>query len=253
MLKKRIIPILLYHKRRLVKSIKFRNFRDVGDPVKTAKVFSDQDADELILLNIERCNNIDSNFFDVVRKISNNCFVPLTIGGGIRELKDVKKLFESGADKVVVNSTSFSKKELLQSISDLYGNQSLVVGVDTISDKQNNTWTLNSFCGQREEYVDLDDHLNSVMQYGVGEIFIQSITNDGEMSGFDLQLIRKVKSLISVPLIVGGGSGNFQHLKKAFDSGADAVACGSLFNFGDNNPLRAKAFLKNYDIPLKKI
>jgi imidazole glycerol-phosphate synthase subunit HisF len=248
MLKKRIIPVELLHHGRLVKTVKFGKFRDVGDPIKSSQVYSDQDADELVLLNITQ--NIKETAEYLV-EITKKCFMPIAAGGGVKTIEDAETLFKSGADKVIVNSAAYSNHPLLTDIIGRWGSQSLIVSVDysQIVDK----YLVKSDCGKKIEKVDLIQHIKSVSDIGAGEIMINSIDNDGVMKGYDLILIKKILSICNTPLIICGGAGSFDDLKDVFELGVSAAACGSLFNFGDNNPLRAKAFLKNYNIPLKNI
>lgn len=253
MLKKRIIPVELFDSGRLYKSRCFRDNRDVGDPIKSSKVYSDQDADELIFLNICRDRRNIDLIEPVVVELATNCFVPLSVGGGINTVDDATRLFMSGADKVIINSLSFREKTSVEKIANRHGSQAVVICIDAKKHSSGDGYALFSDCGRKFEEDDLTDHIASVIDAGAGEIMIQSITRDGMMQGYDLNLIEQVVSLSTVPVIVAGGAGDFMDLKDAFDYGADAVACGSLFNFGDNNPLRAKSFLKNYEIPLKKI
>ena len=251
MLKRRIIPIELLDGGRLVKTVGFSAPRDVGDPVKSSQVYSDQDADELVLLNVAREHRDVQGLVDVVARIARECFVPLTVGGGIRSLDDAARLFVAGADKVLVNSEAYTRPGLITEIGDRYGQQAVVVGVDARSETTG--FVLFSDCGRRQESASLSEHVSTIVAAGAGEIMIQSIDRDGTMVGYDCNLLRAVITLSPVPIIVAGGAGDFMHLKQVFDFGTDAAACGSLFNFGDNNPLRAKAFLKNYNIPLKRI
>jgi len=251
MLKRRIIPIELLNDGRLVKTVSFTAPRDVGDPVKSSKVYSDQDADELVLLNISRTERDVKALVQVVERIAQECFVPLTVGGGIRCLDDAAQLFAAGADKILLNSITYVEPGLIAEIGARYGQQAVVVGVDARTEEYG--FVLYSDCGRKREAASLPQHLEAVIAAGAAEIIVQSMDKDGTMSGYDLTLIQSVIAISPVPVIAAGGAGDFIHLKQAFDVGADAAACGSLFNFGDNNPLRAKAFLKNYSIPLKRI
>jgi imidazole glycerol-phosphate synthase subunit HisF len=251
MLKRRIIPIELYDQGRLRKTTTFESPRDVGDPVKSSQVYSDQDADELLFLNMTRAYRSVGQIISVIEKIARSCFVPLTVGGGIRTLLDAASLFAAGADKVVLNSVAYCEYGLIRDIAKVHGSQAIVVAIDVrITDE--GEYALYSDCGARRESISLEAHIRKVTQSGAGEILIQSIDRDGTMGGYDLELVREVVLNSSVPIIAAGGAGHFLHLKQVFDCGVDAAACGSLFNFGDNNPLRAKAFLKNYAIPLKR-
>ncbi len=252
MLKRRIIPIELLHQGRLVKTVAFGEFRDVGDPLKSSHVYSDQDADELILLNIYRERRDACETAHYLRDITAKCFMPIAAGGGIRCLEDAALLFEAGADKVVVNTAAYSDPALLSGIVSRWGGQALVVSVD-VSCVAEGKYVAKSECGRKKEAVDVVEHVCSMIGIGAGEILINSIDNDGSMNGYDLALIGLLRPVCTTPLIVCGGAGHYLHLKDAFELGVDAVACGSLFNFGDNSPLRAKSFLKNYNVPLKKI
>jgi cyclase len=189
---------------------------------------------------------------DVIREISRNCFVPLSVGGGIASASAAAALFDAGADKVIVNSAVYRQPELITEIARIHGKQAVIVGID-VRRISSHGFELYSDCGCQLESIGLIEHIGGMTVAGAGEIMIQSIDQDGRMTGYDLDLLETVVKNTSTPIIAAGGAGDFLHLKQAFDAGVDAAACGSLFNFGDNNPLRAKAYLKNYDIPLKKI
>lgn len=251
MLKRRIIPIELLSGGRLIKTRVFSDSRDVGDPVKSSKVYSDQDADELVLLNVDRGNRTVSDLAAILSRIAEHCFVPLTAGGGISCTDDAASLFSAGADKVVLNSIAYRNPSVVTDISSRYGQQAVVASVDVRH--ENGNYTLYSDCGRCRETSGLEEHITSVIAAGAGEILVQSIDHDGKMTGYDLELMRRVLAVSSVPVIAAAGAGNFSHLKDVLELGVAAAACGSLFNFGDNNPLRAKAFLKNYSIPLKRV
>lgn len=251
MLKRRIIPIELLWGGRLVKTCAFESPRDVGDPVTSSKVYSDQDADELVLLQIDRDDRHPEQLVDMVRRIAKQCFVPFTVGGGVTQIEDAALLFEAGADKVLVNSVAYRHPQVISAIAERYGRQAVVVGIDVLT--EGGDYSLYSDRGRKREAVALEAHIAAVVAAGAGELFVQSIEREGVMNGYDLVLLTRAVACSTVPVIAAGGAGHFLHLKDAFDVGVDAVACGSLFNFGDNNPLRAKSFLKNLGIPLKKI
>lgn len=252
MLKRRIIPVQLLAGGRLVKPVQFGAWRDVGDPVKSSRVYNDQDADELVFLNVDRGERSIEPLLDVLRKVSEVCFMPLSVGGGIRSLDDARRLILSGADKVVVNSIAYAKSAVLTEIAGAFGAQAVICSVDVR--REAGSWRCFSGCGGEREGVSLLDHLRSVVEAGAGEILVTSIDREGTMVGYDVELLRQVSGAVSVPVIGHGGAGTYEHLKTAFlESGVDALACGSLFNFGDNNPLRAKAHLANAGIPLKVV
>ncbi len=253
MLKKRIIPIQLLLDNRLVKTVAFDSYRDVGDPVQSSKVYNAQDADELVFLNINRGNRSIEPMMTLLERVSEVCFMPLSLGGGIRSLEDADLLIKHGADKVVVNSACYRDDRLVSRIAEKFGSQAAIVSVDVrrMADGQ---YQLFSDCGRQAESRSLAEHLHAVVAQGAGEIFVNSIDRDGTMKGHDLDLIRETMRYAAIPVIACGGAGDYTHMKDAFlTTGVSALACGSLFNFGDNQPIRAKAFLSNYDIPFKVI
>ena len=239
---------------RLVKTIQFDQYRDVGNPVSSSKIYNDSDADELVFLNINRDERSIEPMLSLIEKVSEVCFMPLAIGGGIQNLDDATKLINNGADKVVINSEVYRDRALVKRIADTFGNQSVVVSIDVRKDPVTGSYQLFSNCGRQREEIELEEHVISFVEHGAGEIFINSIDLDGTMQGYDTNLIQRVTKCSKVPVIGCGGAGTFNHMKDAFlKTKTSAVACGSLFNFGDNNPIRAKAFLSNYDIPFKVI
>ncbi len=252
MLKKRIIPVQLLLKNRLVKTKSFDKFIDVGNPIRSSKIYNDSDADELIFLNINKNDRSITPLLKVLEEVSKVCFMPLALGGGIKNLEDIKILFRSGADKIIINSSIYENYGLINKASDLYGKQSIVISIDAKKDTDSKKYILFSECGKKKENISLQDHLKKCENSGAGEIFINSIDNDGLMKGYDINLIQQVVESCNIPIIACGGAGNFNHMKDAFEkTNISALACGSLFNFGDNNPIRAKSFLQNYNLNFK--
>ncbi len=253
MLKKRIIPVQLLLNNRLVKTKKFDSFLDVGNPVKSSKIYNDSDADELVFLNIERENRTINPLLNILQEVSKVCFMPLALGGGISKIDDIKTLFRNGADKVIINSLVYNNYDFLKEASQIFGKQSIVVSIDVKkSEDESSKYNLYSNCGKTKEEISLKEHLKFCESSGAGEIFINSIDQDGMMRGYDVNLIDNVVKNCSLPIIACGGAGNFNHMKEAFKkTNISALACGSLFNFGDNNPIRAKSFLKNYNLNFK--
>jgi cyclase len=250
-LKKRIIPVQLLLNNRLVKTKNFEDYRDVGNPVKSSKIYNDSDADELVFLNIERDHKSIDPLLKVLEQVSKVCFMPLALGGGVKSIKDIETLFRNGADKVIINSEVYSNYDLLNQASLLFGKQSIIVSID-VKKNNNNNYSLYSNCGKNLQKISLSDHLRICESKGAGEIFLNSIDNDGMMNGYDINLINVVKTSCNLPVIACGGAGNFNHMREAFEkTGISALACGSIFNFGDNNPIRAKSFLQNYNLDFK--
>ena len=254
MLKKRIIPVQLLLDGRLVKTKQFGAYRDVGDPVASSRVYNAQNADELVFLNINRSARGIDPLLTLLERVSEVTFMPLSLGGGVTSYDSAARLIRSGADKVVLNSAAYSDPQLITSIADAFGSQAVIVSIDARLDSNYAEYTVYSDCGRKAEAVTLDAHLEKVVAAGAGEIFINSIDRDGMMNGYDIPLLKKVASAVSIPVIGCGGAGHYNHLKDAFlETRVSALACGSLFNFTDSNPIRAKAFLTNYGIPFKVV
>lgn len=252
MIKKRIIPVQLLINNRLVKTVKFDSYRDVGNPVSSSKVYCNQDTDELVFLNINREKREVDELIPLIKQVSAVVFMPLAVGGGINCIEDVDKLIRNGADKIIINSICYKKPELITEIAQKYGRQAVVVSIDVRLNPKTEEYELYSDCGRKLEPISLKDHVEKVTKLGAGEIFINSIDRDGMMNGYDIPLIQDVMEATSIPVIACGGSGTIEQLKDAFvETDVSALGCGSIFNFGDNNPIRAKAFLTNYDLKFK--
>ncbi len=248
MLKKRIIPLLLLSKARLVKGMQFTHFRDTGDPVSAARIYNAQNADELIFLDIDA--NRHGSSFDVlestVKRIATECFMPLTVGGGIDTVDKIRRLLLAGADKVAITTAAHTHPDLINEAASLFGRQCIVVGLDI---KQQQLYT---HCASKPATRTLADFVIDMTTRGAGEFLVHSIENDGMMAGYDLEIVNEVRCYTDRPLIVAGGAGTFMHLVDAFkQTNVDAVACASLFHFGDNNPIRARSYLLNQNIPMK--
>jgi cyclase len=255
LLKKRIIPIQLLIEGRLVKTVRFDRWRDVGDPVKSSAVYNSQYADELIFLNISRHNRQVKDLQDIIASVSEVSFMPIAFGGGIASADDASSLILNGADKVVVNSAAYRNPTLISAIADKFGSQAVIACIDVRWDSDREDYALYSDCGRRHEPVGLEEHVERLLKAGAGEIMIQSIDNDGVMGGYDTRLIGRVKEAASTaPVIAAGGAGNYEHMRAAFmETDVSALACGSIFNFTDSNPIRAKAFLSNHGLQFKKV
>lgn len=248
MLKKRIIPLMLLSGDRLVKGVNFSSHRDVGNPVKSAKVYSDQDADELIILNINGHSGIKS-LLNILPSLTRNVFMPLSLGGGIKTFEDAALLISNGADKVVINTGAYNT-ELISDISNRFGVQAVVVSIDVRL--KYGKYILYSENGTVKQRIGLEEHVKSCIEKGAGELMIQCIDLDGSVSGFDENLAKKVLGICNIPVILASGCGNYSHIKSAFmNVDIAAVSCGSLFNFSDSSPIRAKSYLSNYGIKYK--
>src|SRR6266481_6110386 len=215
MLKKRIIPLQLLYRGRLVKSRAFGEFRDVGDPVKSSGVYNSQYADELVILNIDRQERTIAPLARLIEAISNVTFMPLSLGGGISSFEDAAFLIKKGADKVVINSAAYDQPDLLTRIADRFGAQAVIAAID-VRQGADGRYVCTSDCGRTPWPIALDDHVGRCAEAGAGEVLIQSIDRDGTMIGFDADLITRVMGQTGTPVIAAGGSGNYAQLKDAF-------------------------------------
>lgn len=250
MLKKRVIPVLLLRDGRMVKGTQFGNYRDTGNPKTAVRIYSAQDADELVFLDIQGNQRTRKVLAGIVSEASMECFMPLAAGGGIESIDDVRELLLAGADKVVVTTASVTNPALITEISERFGSQCVVAGIDyRHGEKGPRVWIR---CGTAPTSLDPVEHAKSLVRLGAGEIFLNSIDRDGLMQGFDLDIAERVARAVPVPVIVSGGAGNFMHLVELLrDTVASAAACASLFHFGDNNPIRARSYLRNIGIPMR--
>lgn len=250
MLTKRVVPVQLLSGGRLVKTKQFGAPRDVGNPVSSSRVYYANGADELVFLNIDRQDGSIGPLVKVLEAVSEVLFVPLAAGGGIESVEDARALVHAGADKIVLNTIAYGDPGLITRIATKLGSQAVVVSIDVRCDQ--GRYRPYSHCGTAAQSTSLEDHIKACVDLGAGEILINSIDRDGMMQGYDLDLVRFARQAAGqVPVVCLGGAGNYQHLADAIEAGADAVAAGSLFNFTDSNPLRAKAFLRNQGVPCR--
>jgi cyclase len=250
MLKKRVIPVLLLRDGRMVKGVRFSEYRDTGNPKTAVRIYSAQDADELVFLDIQASLQTRQALVEIVRNAASECFMPLAAGGGIDSVDDARELLLAGADKVVVTTAAVTNPALLTQIAETFGSQALVVGIDYRHEASGaRVWIR---CGTQRTELDPVSHARALVALGAGELLLNSIDRDGTMSGYDLETARAVADAVDVPVIVCGGAGNFMHLADLFNTTqAAAAACASVFHFGDNNPIRARSYLRNLSIPMR--
>ena len=250
--KKRIIPVLLLKDKRMVKGKKFKDFKDTGEPKTAVRIYSAQDADELVFLDIDNNSSSLGNLIEIVKQASEECFMPLAAGGGISDINQVRELLKAGADKIVVNTSCVKNPSLIKEISEEFGEQCVIGSIDyKISNNLREVWIKS---GKLNTNLDPLEHAKNLIKLGAGEILLNSIDRDGMMEGYDLEYADKVSREINVPLIVCGGAGNYMHLADLLNNTSiSAAACASLFHFGDNNPIRARSYLKNLDIPMRML
>ena len=243
---KRIIPCLDVDKGRVVKGVNFLNIRDAGDPVEIAKRYDTEGADEITMLDITASHETRDTTYKTVESIASQVFIPLTVGGGVRKIEDIKKLLRSGADKVSINTSAVENPSFVKEAADKFGSQCIVVAVDAKAktDKKN-TWEVVTYGGRNRTGIDVLEWTEQVVEYGAGEILLTSMDRDGTKEGFDNNLVSKVSSGISVPVIASGGVGNLDHLIDGVKiGGAEAVLAASIFHFSEFTIKEAKEAMK---------
>ena len=251
MYKKRIIPCLDIKNGRVVKGINFVNLVDAGDPSEQAKFYSENGADEICFLDITASNENRDIILEVVRKTSQNCFVPLTVGGGVRELKDISNLLNSGADKVSINTAAVNDSKIVKEGAQKFGSQCIVVAVDA-KKVDNNKWEIFTHGGRNPSGKNVMDYVKEVEDLGAGEILLTSMDRDGTKKGYDLDLTKKVSNIVNIPVIASGGVGKPEHLHEGLKIGnASAVLAASIFHFGEFSIKEVKEYLKSKNISVR--
>ena len=228
----RIIPCLDVSQGRVVKGINFRNLIDAGDPVEMARVYDSEGADEITFLDITASSEGRKTTLDVVRRTADEVFIPLTVGGGISSAEDVNQLLRAGADKVSVNTSAIKNPTLINDISDRFGSQVLVISIDAKRGRTASGFEVTTHGGKTETGIDALYWIEESIKRGVGEILLNSMDMDGTRAGYDLELIRKVREISTVPIIASGGAGDIDDFGRAIESGADALLAASIFHFG---------------------
>ena len=250
---KRIIPCLDVDKGRVVKGVNFLNIRDAGDPVEIAKRYDKEGADEITMLDITASHETRDTTYKTVESIASQVFMPLTVGGGVRNIDDIKKLLRSGADKVSINTSAVENPDFVKEAADKFGSQCIVVAVDAkLSDSDKDSWEVVTYGGRNRTGLDVLEWTQQVMAYGAGEILLTSMDRDGTKEGFDNRLVSKVSSGISIPVIASGGVGNLDHLVDGIKiGGAEAVLAASIFHFSEFSVKEAKDAMKAAGINIR--
>ncbi len=251
MLKKRIIPCLDINNGRVVKGINFINLVDAGDPSEQAKIYNDNGADEICFLDITASHEDRNIILEVVKKTTKDCFVPLTVGGGVRSMQDISNLLLAGADKVSINTAAVVNENLIKEAAEKFGSQCIVVAVD-VKKVNNNKWDIFTHGGRKATGKNVLNFVEKMEKLGAGEILLTSMDRDGTKKGYDLDLTKKVSNLVNIPVIASGGVGNLEHLYQGFKIGkASAVLAASIFHFGEYSILEAKQYLDSKGIPVR--
>jgi len=251
MLKNRIIPCLDVKDGRVVKGINFVDLIDAGDPVEQASVYNKNGADEICFLDITASSDKRDILLDTVKKTAECCFVPLTVGGGVRSIQDIRKLLLAGADKVSINTAAIKNPELIKESSNKFGSQCIVVAIDAKKTAENK-WTVFTHGGREATELDAVELAKLAEKNGAGEILLTSMDRDGTKEGYDIELTKKISSTLNIPVIASGGVGNLEHLKDGIlDGGASAVLAASIFHFGEYSIQEAKEYLKKENVPVR--
>ena len=250
MLKNRIIPCLDVKNGRVVKGINFVDLKDAGDPVEQAKIYSDGGADEICFLDITASNENRDTIHDVVERTSKKCFVPLTVGGGIKNVDDISKLLNCGADKVSINTAAVKNPEVIVESSKKFGSQCIVVAID--AKKNKDKWEIFTHGGRNETGIDALEFSKKMEDCGAGELLVTSMDRDGTQKGYDIELISKIEKSVNIPIIASGGVGTLEHLFEGIKYGkASAVLAASIFHYGTHTIKEAKQYLDSKGIPVR--
>jgi cyclase len=253
MLKVRIIPCLDVKDGRVVKGVQFVGLRDAGDPVEQARVYDAAGADELTFLDITASHENRDTILDVVARTAEQCFMPLTVGGGVRQVEDIRRLLLAGADKVSINSAAVARPDFVREAAEKYGDQCIVVSIDARETKPGK-WEVFTHGGRKGTGLDAIDWARRMTESGAGEILITSMDRDGTKSGFDIALTRAVSDAVPVPVVASGGVGTLDHLVEGvIQGGASAVLAASIFHFGEFTIAQAKERLAEAGVPIRQI
>ena len=257
-LAKRIIPCLDVDNGRVVKGVNFVDIRDAGDPVEVAKRYNEQGADEITFLDITATSDNRDTIVHVVEEVAREVFIPLTVGGGIRELNDIRTLLNAGADKVSINSTAVFNPEFIREASEHFGSQCIVVAIDArqiqfvSNGDEQDAWEIFTHGGRKATGIDAVVWAKKMADYGAGEILLTSMDGDGTKAGYDIELTKAVSQVVSIPVIASGGVGTLQHLVDGIKSGyADAVLAASIFHFGEFTVLQAKQAMRDAGLEVR--
>lgn len=251
MLKKRIIPCLDVKDGRVVKGINFINLKDAGDPAEQAKIYDKDGADEICFLDITASSENRKTLLNKVSETANNCFIPLTVGGGITSTEDIKNLLLAGADKVSINTAAVKNYNFIKESSIKFGSQCIVIAIDAKKVSENK-WEVFTHGGRKPTGIGVLDYAKIAEKNGAGEILLTSMDRDGTKIGYDIELTRLVSNSLSIPVIASGGAGNIEHLYQVLEKGlASAVLAASIFHFGDYTIEQAKNYLFNKNIPIR--
>ena len=253
MLSRRVIPCLDVTNGRVVKGVKFLELRDAGDPVESAKAYDAQGADELVFLDITASSDGRSIMHDVVARTAEQCFMPLTVGGGLRSLADIETMLKAGADKVSLNTSAIKEPQLIAAASRRFGAQCIVLAIDARREPNQDKWRVFTHGGRHPTELDAVEWAKQAVALGAGEILLTSMDRDGTKIGYDCALTRRVSDAVTVPVIASGGAGELSHFADAITDGhASAVLAASLFHFGTLTIPQVKDYLASQNVPVRR-
>jgi imidazole glycerol-phosphate synthase subunit HisF len=252
-LTRRIIPCLDVSAGRVVKGVKFQELRDAGDPVESAKAYDAQGADELVFLDITASSDERQIMRDVVAATAEQCFMPLTVGGGLRTVADIEAMLKAGADKVSLNTAAIKDPSLIRAASERFGAQCIVVAIDAKREPNGQSWRVHTHGGRNPTDLDAVAWARQAVELGAGEILLTSMDADGTKAGYDVALTRAVSDAVRVPVIASGGAGELAHFAQVLDAGgASAVLAASLFHFGTFTVPQVKDYLAAHGVPVRR-
>ena len=250
MLAKRIIPCLDVTHGRVVKGVNFVELKDAGDPVEIARRYNDAGADELTFLDITATSDDRDLILHIIEAVASEVFIPLTVGGGVREVGDIQRLLNAGADKVSINTSAVLNPQLVKDAADRYGSQCIVVAID--AKHVDDHWEVFTYGGRKATGLDAVEWAKKMTEFGAGELLLTSMDRDGTKSGFDLPLTRAISDAVTIPIIASGGVGNLQHMVDGVNEGhADAVLAASIFHFGEFSVGEAKRYMQLHGIEVR--
>jgi cyclase len=254
-LAKRIIPCLDVDRGRVVKGVQFVDIRDAGDPVEIARRYNEQGADEITFLDITASSDNRATTYDTVERMASQVFIPLTVGGGVRTVDDIRRLLNAGADKVSINTAAIHNPEFVREAAERFGSQCIVVALDAkrvSAEGESNRWEIFTHGGRKATGINAVEWAQKMADYGAGEILLTSMDRDGTKNGFDLGVTRAIADAVNIPVIASGGVGNLQHLVDGVkQGGADAVLAASIFHFGEYTIPQAKQFMAEQGVVVR--
>ena len=246
----RVIPVLLSRNRMLVKGKQFDSSRVVGNVYQAAEIYQARGVDEMMIIDVAATPHNLLPDYGLIRKLTSKCFMPITVGGGVRSIDDIRELLANGADKVLIGTAALDNRSFIKEAADKFGSQAIVIAIDVVYEAPN--WFITTRCGSQRHFYSPVAYAKELELWGAGELVVTSILNDGMMDGYDLGIIRKIAKAVNIPVVANGGAGNYDHMARALKAGASAVAAGAMFQWGDYTPRGAVEYLskKGYEVRL---